>query len=49
LIFDSFYYSSKVQDFSKSLIVEPSQYGKNIDLKYQELIKNFEIREKESI
>ena len=31
LSFESFYYSSKIQDFSKSLIVEPCQYGKNID------------------
>ena len=49
LSFESIYYSSKFQDFSKSLIVEPCQYGKNIDLKYQELFENFEIREKESI
>ena len=49
LSFESFYYSTKIQDFSNSLIVEPCQYGKNIDLKYQKLIENFEIREKESI
>ena len=49
LSFNSFYYSSHVQDYSKPLIIEPCQYGKNIDLKYQELFKNFEKREKESI
>ena len=44
----SFYFSSDI-DFPISLIIEPCQYGKNIDLKYQELIENFEKREKESI
>ena len=48
LSFYSFYYSSE-NNFSISLIVEPCLYGKNIDLKYQELFENFEKREKESI
>jgi len=44
LSFYSFYYSSE-NNFSISLIVEPCLYGKNIDLKYQELIENFEKKE----
>ena len=48
LSFKSFYYSSE-NNYSISLIVEPCLYGKNIDLKYQELFENFEKREKESI
>jgi len=46
--FESFYFSSDV-NFSIPLSIEPCQFGKNIDLKYQELFKNFEKREKESI
>jgi len=48
LSFTSLYFSSDII-FPISLIIEPCQYGKNIDLKYQELIENFEKREKESI
>ena len=48
LSFTSFYFSSEI-DFPISLIIEPCQYGKNIDLKYQKLIENFVKREKESI
>ena len=32
-----------------NLRVEPCEYGKNIDFKHQELFKNFEKRENESI
>ena len=46
--FTSFYASSDI-DFPIILNIEPCQYGKNIDLKYQELFENFEEREKESI
>ena len=49
LSFSSFYYSSHIEDSLKPLIIESCQYGKNIDLKYQELLENFEEREKESI
>ena len=45
--FESFYSNDK--DFSMPLIIEPCQYGKNIDLKHQKLFENFEKREKESI
>ena len=48
LSYESFYYSNDI-DSSISLNVEPCQYGKNIDLKYQKLFENYEKREKESI
>jgi len=48
LTFDSIYFFSK-NDWSMSLIVEPCQYGKNIDLKYKKLFEDYEKIEKESI
>jgi len=48
LSFESLYYSDDI-DSSISLNVEPCQYGKNINLKYQNLFENYEKREKESI
>ena len=48
LLFDSLYFFSE-NDWSMSLIVEPCQYGKNIDLKYKKLFEDYEKREKESI
>ena len=48
LSLSSFYFSSDI-DFPISLIIEPCQVGKNIDLKYQELFEHFEKRKKESI
>ena len=47
LTFDSIYFFSK-NDWSMSLIVEPCQYGKNIDLKYKKLFEDYEKIEKES-
>ena len=43
------YYSSNGMDEDIPLKVEPCEYGKNIELKHQELFKDFEKREKESI
>ena len=48
IIFECYYYSYYIDD-DIPLIVEPCEYGKNIDLKHQELFKNFEKRENESI
>ena len=46
--FISHYFSYESNDFI-NLKVEPCEYGKNIDLKHQELFKNFEKRENELI
>ena len=46
--FESFYYSNNINN-DIHLMVEQCEYGKNIDLRHQELFKNFEKREKESI
>ena len=45
---ESFYFSMETNEFI-NLKVEPCEYGKNIDLKHQELFKNFEKREGESL
>jgi len=48
-IFFESYYSSNGINEDTPLKVEPCEYGKNIELKHQELFKDFEKREKESI
>ena len=48
LSFQSLYYSNDI-DSSIYLIVEPCQYGKNIDLKHQKLFEDYEKRENQSI